>query len=336
MFDVISWSMNFLQEFRNSNTEPKRKVVSSNIMSYIWILLDKDAYKANCDDVLDHVNGRVGVDMVIRNLDRLVLSTCSMAFEGTFSVKIAKLIAIPRCLQFGNDCGLVLKTIESDEATVVKWINEGYYLDFDFGIVISDILCLRDKMEDVTFYCTRKGANKVAKGLGFPPYYFIQDLNSNGPPMAQPNIEKLYQWILRQQEEGSRVSTVDIVTYLQNELEYGAEEPPMSPRLPIQHQHSQTTPVASNPYVPAAVGPGVRSGQPDHQPKNSVFSNALSSPVRRSLQHYHLTQGGYQMPSGNGPRNIEPHNNAHPQNSNSPSSESMDMHADSPGHEFTY
>ncbi|KAK3211611.1 hypothetical protein Dsin_016317 [Dipteronia sinensis] len=149
-------------------------------------------------------------------------------------------------------------------------------------------------------------------------------------------MEKLYQWILRQQEEGSRVSTVDIVNYLQNELEYGAEEPPMSPRLPIQHQHSQTTPVASNPYVPAAVGPGVRSGQPDHQPKNSVFSNALSSPVRRSLQHYHLTQGGYQMPSGNGPRNIEPHNNAHPQNSNSPSSESMDMHADSPGHEFTY
>ncbi|KAL5751916.1 hypothetical protein ACOSP7_022091 [Xanthoceras sorbifolium] len=156
-------------------------------------------------------------------------------------------------------------------------------------------------------------------------------------------MEKLYQWILRQQEEGSRVSTVDIVTYLQNELEYGSEEPPLSPRLPIQHQHSQTTlnnlglPVASNTCVPAAVGPGVRSGQPDQQPKNSVFSNALSSPVRRSLQHYHLTQGGYQMPTGNGHRNSEP-NNAHHQNrdANSPSSESMDMHADSPGHEFTY
>ncbi|KAK0604382.1 hypothetical protein LWI29_015122 [Acer saccharum] len=142
MSDVISWSMNFLQEFRNSNTEPKREVVFGNIMSCIWILLDKDAYKDNYDTMLDHVNGRLGVDMVIRNSDGLVLATCSMAFEGTFCVKTSKLIAIPRCLQFGNDYGLVLKTIEFDEATTVKWINEGYYLDFDFG------------------------ANKMANGLG--------------------------------------------------------------------------------------------------------------------------------------------------------------------------
>ncbi|XP_044491164.1 uncharacterized protein LOC123215133 [Mangifera indica] len=100
-------------------------------------------------------------------------------------------------------------------------------------------------------------------------------------------LEKLYQWILRRQEEGSRVTTVDIAAYLQNELEYGAEEPPMSPRLPIQHQHVPNTYI---PYTPPAAGPEVRSGQPDHQVKNSVFSNALSSPVRRSLQHYYLRQ----------------------------------------------
>ncbi|KAI6699716.1 hypothetical protein NL676_014040 [Syzygium grande] len=37
-------------------------------------------------------------------------------------------------------------------------------------------------------------------------------------------LEKLYQWILRQQEEGSRVSTIDIIAYLQNELDYPADE----------------------------------------------------------------------------------------------------------------
>ncbi|KAJ0041198.1 hypothetical protein Pint_27031 [Pistacia integerrima] len=147
-------------------------------------------------------------------------------------------------------------------------------------------------------------------------------------------LEKLYQWILRQQEEGSRVTTVDIAAYLQNELEYGAEEPPMSPRLPIQHQH---VPIASIPCEPPAAGPGVRSGQPDHQAKNSVFSNTLSSPVNCSLQHYHMTQGGYQMSSGNGPRNSDT-NSGRNQNkdANSPSSESMDMHAESPGREFPY
>ncbi|XVF58686.1 hypothetical protein PTKIN_Ptkin07bG0085700 [Pterospermum kingtungense] len=161
-------------------------------------------------------------------------------------------------------------------------------------------------------------------------------------------LEKLYQWILRQQEEGSRATTFDIVAYLQNELEYAGEEPPMSPRLPMQHLHSQTatqlnslgSPFPSNPLTSATIGQGVRSG--DNQVKNSVFSNALSSPVRQSLQHYRLTQGGNNsnnvLFSVNGQCNNES-NYSHQQNrdANSPSSiDSMDMHADSPGHDFPY
>ncbi|KAK9991194.1 hypothetical protein SO802_026179 [Lithocarpus litseifolius] len=162
-------------------------------------------------------------------------------------------------------------------------------------------------------------------------------------------LEKLYQWVLRQQEEGSRVTTVDIVAYLQNELEYGADEPPMSPRLPFQNQHAPNAnltnlgaAISSSPFGSATVGQGVRSGQSDNQGKNSVFSNALSSPIRRSLQSYQLAQGGCHsnntMSSGNGPRNNEA-NYAHHHNrdTNSPSSnDCMDMHADSPGHDFPY
>ncbi|XVF15022.1 hypothetical protein REPUB_Repub09cG0113700 [Reevesia pubescens] len=157
-------------------------------------------------------------------------------------------------------------------------------------------------------------------------------------------LEKLYHWILRQQEEGS----ADIIAYLQNELEYGAEESPMSPRVSFQHQHPQTAthlntlsaPFSSNPISPATVTQGVRSG--DSQAKNSVFSNALSSPVRRSLQHYHLVQGGYHsnnaVSSANGLRNNET-NYTYQQNreANSPSAtDCMDMHADSPGHGFPF
>lgn len=125
----------------------------------------------------------------------------------------------------------------------------------------------------------------------------------------------------------------------------------MSPRLPSQHQHLQTAvhsnnlgiPVSSNPFGPTTVGSGVRSGQPDQQVKNSVFSNALSSPVRQSLQNYHLSQVGCLLNNvtssgnGNGPRNNET-NFVHHQNRdvNSPSSDSMDMHADSPSHDFPY
>ncbi|XP_019451576.1 PREDICTED: uncharacterized protein LOC109353679 isoform X2 [Lupinus angustifolius] len=120
--------------------------------------------------------------------------------------------------------------------------------------------------------------------------------------------EKLYQWIMRQKEEGSKVAAVDVLNYIQNELDYCGEEPSMSPRAPLQQQQSQ--PVM---HVPTSgflvtfgssgqpiAGQGLCSEHCDNQPKNSVFSNALSSPVRRSLQQ----AGSYS--SGLGNRNTEP------------------------------
>ncbi|KAL0015731.1 hypothetical protein SO802_002800 [Lithocarpus litseifolius] len=165
--------------------------------------------------------------------------------------------------------------------------------------------------------------------------------------------EKLYQWIRRQQEEGSRVTTVDILNYIQNELDYCGEEPSMSPRVPVQHQYSQPVtnfmnsgfPISSGSSCPTTAVQGIRSEHCDQQSKNSVFSNALSSPVRQSLQHYHITRGGYcpngGLPLGNGARNNEPtiiNNQSRDSSALSLSSNdsAMDMHADSPAHEFIY
>ncbi|PIA47822.1 hypothetical protein AQUCO_01400426v1 [Aquilegia coerulea] len=150
-------------------------------------------------------------------------------------------------------------------------------------------------------------------------------------------LEKLYEWILRQQEEGSRVSTTDIFSYLQNELDYGGEEPPMSPRVLYQHQQSQPTMhfqnsgahVSSGSVGPVATGQGQRSGHVDHQAKNSVFANALSSPVRRSLQHYHLSQGARTNENSS-------HLQSRDSNSISGNDSSMDMNADSPGANNSY
>ncbi|KAL6993059.1 hypothetical protein U1Q18_011179 [Sarracenia purpurea var. burkii] len=168
-------------------------------------------------------------------------------------------------------------------------------------------------------------------------------------------LEKLYDWILRQQEDGSRVNATDIVTYLQNELEYGLEETPVPPRSPFQHQnHSQTAlhstntglPVSFSSFGPTTVGQGLglRSGHSDNnQAKPSVFSSALSSPVRRSLQQYHLSQGGFDssnsMPPGNGPRSNETgysHHQIRDSNTLSSNDSLMDMHADSPGRGSSY
>ncbi|KAA3473536.1 holocarboxylase synthetase [Gossypium australe] len=119
-----------------------------------------------------------------------------------------------------------------------------------------------------------------------------------------------------------------------NEVEFGAEESPMSPRLSFQpQQHPQTATQLNTSSAPF-------SSTPISAAKNSVFSNALSSPVRRSLQHYHSVQVGYHsnniLSSANGSRNTET-NYCHQQirEVNSPSpNDCMDMHADSPARDF--
>lgn len=124
----------------------------------------------------------------------------------------------------------------------------------------------------------------------------------------------------------------------------------MSPRQPMHQQNSHTAmhntnfgaSIPSNAFGATVAGQGIRAGQPDQQPKNSVFSNALSSPIRRSLQPYHLAQGSFPscniMSSGNGTRNSDmTYANGQNRDTNSSnSSDCMDMHSDSPGHDFSY
>lgn len=113
---------------------------------------------------------------------------------------------------------------------------------------------------------------------------------------------------------------------LQNELGYGMEEPPSSPRLQFQQQQQSQTAMQSphtgfqvcpNSFGPATVAQGLRSG-------NSISSNALSSPVNRSLQHHHLMQGGYYVNTitRNNENSIYPSRDPNPPGSNDTS---MDM-----------
>jgi len=121
----------------------------------------------------------------------------------------------------------------------------------------------------------------------------------------------------------------------------------------MHQQNSQTAmhtnfggSIASNAFGATVAGQGIRAGQPDQQAKNSVFSNALSSPIRRSLQPYHLAQGSFPSGNimssgngnGNGTRNSEmSYPNGQNRDSNSSNSnDCMDMHSDSPGHDFSY
>ncbi|CAL9188135.1 unnamed protein product [Musa hybrid cultivar] len=156
-------------------------------------------------------------------------------------------------------------------------------------------------------------------------------------------LEKLYQWILRQHEVESRLTVADVVTHIQNEMDYGGDDLSTSPMLEFQQQtqsasHFTNSSIQPFPGLSGQVSTSIapRSGDSDHA-KSSAFSNALSSSACGSLPHYRLAQGGGYY--ANGPSTGDAGARSHDPNQNqelhslSFNDSSMDMNPDSPKHE---
>ncbi|KAF3781985.1 hypothetical protein EJ110_NYTH21134 [Nymphaea thermarum] len=122
-------------------------------------------------------------------------------------------------------------------------------------------------------------------------------------------MEKLYEWILKQHEEGSRVTAADVIAYLQKELDYDLEET-SSPESQMYQHSSQPQMMHSDSDSLICAGGQTfpRGARPTHtdQHKNSIVLNGLSTPVRSSLQPFQLPQSEYFLSnagqSGNGGR----------------------------------
>ncbi|ONK66430.1 uncharacterized protein A4U43_C06F7930 [Asparagus officinalis] len=81
-------------------------------------------------------------------------------------------------------------------------------------------------------------------------------------------LEKLYQWILRQHQETSRVTAADIVAYLQREIDIGEDSSTSQRYQPSQNSSIQTS---SGPFPQATVGHGILhagNGSRNHEPFN--------------------------------------------------------------------
>ncbi|CAH8391150.1 unnamed protein product [Eruca vesicaria subsp. sativa] len=111
-------------------------------------------------------------------------------------------------------------------------------------------------------------------------------------------LEKLYQWIVRQEEQGTRVSTHDITTYLQNELEYEPEETSIPPPMQEFHQTHQFAPPNIHTSTPHPPSSHIAQHYDYNQEKLLTQPNGLSSPVRRTLQGFNLCEA---EPDNNNP-----------------------------------
>ena len=74
-------------------------------------------------------------------------------------------MAIQNCIRFGIECGLFPSVIESDEAIVVKWLNDDDRRNSECGIILEDITNTISNLNGVTISHVQKRFNKVAHAL---------------------------------------------------------------------------------------------------------------------------------------------------------------------------
>ncbi|XP_051140717.1 uncharacterized protein LOC127258106 [Andrographis paniculata] len=108
-------------------------------------------------------------------------------------------------------------------------------------------------------------------------------------------LEKLYAWMLRQQEIGARLMPGDVFAYVQNEFNYGAEEPPpqQQPHGTMQSTTHSANPMFSNASGPAAIG---QQGLPLPRALFTRDPNPPSSNDTSMDMHMHADSPGHDSP----------------------------------------
>ncbi|KAK0580997.1 hypothetical protein LWI29_008684 [Acer saccharum] len=176
--DSFGWSKDFLAADGELGRDGPRAVVRCNRSVNCWMPPDIGGYKSNCDAMVDRSGNWVGVGIVIRGPTGEVFAYCSQIMEANFNIKVAKLVSIQKCIQFGIDCGLSPCVVESNEASVVKWISDGERKNSEYGIILADISSTIYKLNGVTFsHVQKKGSTKWPKRLQSMRWEFLKMLS---------------------------------------------------------------------------------------------------------------------------------------------------------------
>ena len=130
-----------------------------------WLPPKVGVYKANCDVKVDKLGDRTGIGVVVRDRNGDMFASCSQTFEANLTIRAAKLTAFVKSIQFVIDFGLEPCVFEGDDASVVKWINEGNHCSSENGVLLNDISSLSRQLRIVKFGHCPKKANMVASAL---------------------------------------------------------------------------------------------------------------------------------------------------------------------------
>ena len=121
--------------------------------------------KANFDEGVFSQDGLVGIGIIIRNEQGLVMVALSQQIPLPTSVEMVEVFAARRALVFAKELGFDKVIVEGDFASTITSINGGHMDHLALGHVLLDIKCLFSSFSYISVKHINREGNCVAHKL---------------------------------------------------------------------------------------------------------------------------------------------------------------------------
>ncbi|KAL5845767.1 hypothetical protein ACOSQ3_009291 [Xanthoceras sorbifolium] len=117
-------------------------MISVVVPTLSWVPPHLDSFELTCDASVGSLPKVVGLGLMIRNHNGLIMAAGSVCVGAFYSPQVAEVVALLHGLRFAVDSGLSNVHVESDAQGVIKLLQDHSIPCSDLGLVISDILSM--------------------------------------------------------------------------------------------------------------------------------------------------------------------------------------------------
>ena len=131
----------------------------------MWTALDPSWYKINFDGAIFEKEDKVGLGVVIRNSEGLVMALLSQFVSLPYFVIKVETLAARRALELAVEIGIDKVILEGDSVVLMQNLKTGTNSLAQFSHIANDVLFLASYFSDLKFSHVSRFYNKAAHSL---------------------------------------------------------------------------------------------------------------------------------------------------------------------------
>ena len=152
-----------------------------------WCPPNPDMVKINCDGATFKEQKKLGIGVVIRDSNGLVMASMSKLLPQQYTSLEIETLAASSALEFAAKLGFRQVTLETDSQVLSNALRHNSPYLFPLGLLIDDIRCNASLFNQLLYSHVKREGNKVAHSLARYSIYisdFLVWMETVPPPLV--------------------------------------------------------------------------------------------------------------------------------------------------------